>query len=385
MFHLFLTLAASSLVAPPSDSTKLSRDSICISFEGNSTKPTQEALQSVYRLSNELFRSTLVKVDVLPAYRRPSQEQITDKRLSELRKVLIQEGVDVANLSDETLDDRNAVILQRKDRNVFCLITIESKPYFKRKWSAFVQREEPDVDTMVFLSSGIPINVGHRAYLAADTMPDIVRLEEPKYRQQKLKAEFEILHDYQVNIGSLKRFSFLIPFPEGKAEKQMVVYKSDSTGAVWKQIDHSGKVALGKGKALSIPVSEAGIYRVGYIDRDREQSVLLSMPKGYGVQSAKLYRSDGLEIPIQSAMGGTALAFQLHADASRYTITVKVVQADGRIIERIELPLAACMVDKVSDSSLGANSTLRTLFGSSIPNHRFRLPLDMLQNNLVNH
>ena len=124
MFHVFLTLAASSLVAPPSDSTKLSRDSICISFEGNSTKPTQEALQSVYRLSNELFRSTRVKVQVLPSYRRPSQEQITDKRLSELRKVLIQEGVDVANLSDETLDDRNALILQRKDRNVFCLITI---------------------------------------------------------------------------------------------------------------------------------------------------------------------------------------------------------------------------------------------------------------------
>lgn len=324
---------------------------------------------------------------VIPSFRRPSQESITRDRLHEMHKILVQEGAELSDIFDETLDEERALNLQRKDRSIFCLITIESHPYRKVQGSTLStnrQNEAPDYDTLVYLASGMPVRLSHTVYLTSDTLPEIEQIQGNRFKQGLVKEEFEYLRDYRVNSGSVKEFSFIVPMPEGTSDKQMVVYQSDSAGTHWHQIEHSGKTAIGKTKALVIPVKNSGIYRIGYSSRTRAHPYIITLPKDYGVLGASVIRKDGIEIPVHRAMGANSLAFQLMNEPSQYTLNLKLLQSDGRIVIRDALELKTCLEDKENDSSLSGNASLRAIQGFSPPDCRYRISAELLQNNLVN-
>jgi hypothetical protein len=387
MLNLFLALATSSAVVLTTDSSEINRDTLRIAFEGNSKKPTEESLSGLYRLSNEMLRATKVKILVLPYYRSPSQAEITERRLRELQKILLQEGVEETVWIEETLDEEKGNRLHRNDRSLFCLLAIESKPYFKGGYYGTLNEtnEEPDRDTIVYLSSGIPLQLKRKAYLAVDTLPEIARISGQKLLQEIEGEEFEIYHDYQIRRNKLKDYSFLLPAPEGKSDKQLLVFRCDSVGSAWKQIRHNGKVKLGKAQLLSVPVSDAGIYRVGCVSSNQNQCVILSMPRGYGLLSAELWRNDDLKIPVHIVLGKSALAFRIAEQESRYTLKLQIMHTDGRIVLLDGIPLSNCLADKVNESSLSGSESLRAIQGFRIPNYRFSMPLEIIQKQTVNN
>lgn len=387
MLHFLLSAAVFAFSAASPDSIQIKRDTLLISFEGTSSNPTQNSLYSIYNLSKEVYRSKQIKLFLMPAYRRPSQERLTNDRLRELQKVLVQEGAELSDVFNETLDDERALALQRKDHSIFCLMTIESHPYRKVSEAIYTinqHYEPPDYDTLVNLASGIPIRLSHKIYMNTDTLPKIEQIRGNQIRQGMVSEEFEYLKDYKVDVAQLDSFSFLVPIPEGTSEKHMVVYRTDSVNAGWHPIKHGGKIAIGKTKTLLVPTNHSGIYRIGYISKTSEQSYVLSLPQNYGILDVALERKDGIAIPVQRVLGSNSMAFQLKHAPSEYLLNLQLLQSDGRIVKRNELELKACLKSKESDASLSGNAELRAIPGFRPPECRYRIPGEILQNNLVN-
>ena len=69
-----------------------------------------------------------------------------------------------------------------------------------------------------------------------------------------VQEEFEISEDYSIKTGNTREFSFLVPLPEGKSEKQLVVFRADSSGAPWELVKTKEKISIGKTKAVAVPV-----------------------------------------------------------------------------------------------------------------------------------
>jgi hypothetical protein len=387
MFHLLIPSLLCSISSTSIDTVKLKRDTIPIHFEREYLKPTENSLINIYGLSKEVYRSKKITLSVMPFFRRQSQEQITEQRLREMRKILVQEGAESSEIFDETLNEEQARKLYQSDRSTFCLLLIESYPYFKGTGAAFVASrayEPPDFDTLIYLASGIPISLSHKKYLAADTIPQVEQIVGNKFKQSLVNEEFEYLHDYKVQTHNLSEFCFIVPVVEGSSEKQMVVYQSDSTGVLWNKIPHNGKVSIGKAKALAVPVNGCGIYRIGFIPSKKENSYVIALPRDYGIIDASLRRKDEIEIPVHKVLGSSALAFQIRNDPSEYVLNIKVLQADGRILLKEGIELGTCLKDKKADTSLGSNLSLRGIQGFTPPNCMYRITEEILQNNLVN-
>ena len=390
MYHLFFMAAFSAAtVGPPADTSKLSHDTLSVRFAANAVKPTEHSMNDIYNLSREIYRARRIKVFVLPDYRRPSQDEIREKRINELWKIFAQEGVEENVLVETTLDENRAAGLSRSDRDLFCIVTIESFPYIKydlARSMAFLRPTAQDMhaDTMVYLSSGIPININYRTYMLSERLPEIEPVSGKDFQQHASKGEFELLGDYSVKSGNLSNYAFLVPLPPGKSERQMLVYRSDSTGKTWKEVKHKGKMSIGKGNALRIPVEANGIYRIGYMTRAKDQAIVLCMPKMMGLSFAEIKRDDGMLIPSKIVLGGTSVAFQISDESERYTLHLKVIQPDGRIMERFGIPLKSCLTNKVSDSKLAAQSSIREIQGFVAPDCKYMLQPDLFHDNLVN-
>jgi hypothetical protein len=386
MFHLLIPAVLFTISSTSIDTTKLKRDTIPIHFEGESLKPTENSLNSIYELSKEVYRSKRIILSVMPFFRRQSQEQITEQRLHEMRKILVQEGVETTEIFDETLNEEQARKLYQSDRSTFCLLLIESYPYFKGagvSFGASRANEPPDFDTLIYLGSSVPIRLSHKKYLAADIIPQVEQINGNKFKQGLVHEEFEYLHDYKVQTHDLSEFCFIVPVVEGVSEKQMVVYQSDSTGVLWTKIPHKGKVSFGKAKALAVPVNGSGIYRIGFIPSKQENSYVMALPRDYGIINASIIRKDEIEIPVHKVLGSSALAFQIRNDPSEYVLNIKVLQADGRILLKEGIELGTCLKDKKADTSLGSNASLRSIQGFMPPNCIYRITEEIFQNNLV--
>jgi len=388
MYHLFFMAAFSAAaVGPPADTSTLNHDTLSVRFAADAVKPTESSMLDIYRLSREIYRARRIKVSVLPDFRRPSKDEIREKRINELWKIFTQEGVDKNVLLETTLDENKAAGLSRLDRELFCIVTIESVPYVKYNHVRSLGFDQPHVqhfDTMVYLSSGIPINVDHRTYMLAEKLPEIEPLSGKDFEQHASKGEFELLGDYKVKSGNLSKYVFMVPLPIGKTERQMVVYRSDTTGKTWKEIKHKGKMSMGRGHALRIPVEANGIYRIGYMARAKDQAFVVCMPKMMGLSYAEIKRDDGMLIPNKIVLGGTAVAFQITDDSERYTLHLKVIQPDGRIMERFGIPLKSCLTHKVSDSKMATQSSIREIQGFVAPDCKYMLQADLFHDNLVN-
>ena len=387
MFHVILSAALCAFTTSPNDSIQLNRDTVPIYFEGTSEKLSESSLNSIYSQSNEIYRSKKLILYLTPSSRRTSQEETTNNRLRELHKILVQEGADLETITDETLEERQAQKLQQVDRSFFCLLTIESYPYFKGSglfFGASRANEPPDFDTLIYASSGIPLQLSHKTYLTLDSIPFVEQVIGNQFKQGIVSEEFQYLNDFNVQCDNRTKFCFIIPIAEGLSEKQMVVYKRDSTGLYWDKIQHKGKIAIGKKKALAIPVNSSGIYRVGCISNKKEQSYVINLPEKYGLIKAKLLRKDAFEIPTYKVFGASALAFQITNDADEYVLDLELVQADGSVIIREGIPLNTCLKDKKSNPSLGNTPSLRGIPGFKAPDCTFSIPLEMFQNNLVN-
>lgn len=387
MFHVILSATLCAFTASSNDSIQLNRDTVSIYFEGTSEKLSENSLNSLYSKSNEIYRSKKIVLHLTPSGRCTSQEETTNNRLRELRKILVQEGADLENITDETLEERQAQKLQQIDRSFFCLITIESYPYFKGSGSFFgVSRanEPPDYDTLIYTSSGIPIQLSHKTYLTLDSIPFVEQIIGNQFKQGIVSEEFEYINDYKVKCDNRNKFSFIVPIVEGINEKQMVIYKRDSTGVYWDKIQHTEKIAFGKKKALVIPVNSSGIYRIGCIPNRKEQAYVINLPANYGLLKATLMRKDSFEIPTYKVFGASALAFQITNAAAEYTLDLELLQTDGRVITREGIPLNTCLKNKKSNSSLGNTKSLREIPGFKAPDCTFSIPLEMFQNNLVN-
>ena len=135
---------------------------------------------------------------------------------------------------------------------------------------------------------------------------------------------------------------------------------------------------------MVVPVKNSGIYRIGYSSRTRAHPYIITLPKDYGVLGASVIRKDGIEIPVHRVMGANSLAFQLVNEPSQYTLNLKLLQSDGRIVIRDALELKSCLEDKENDSSLSGNASLRAIQGFTPPDCRYRISAELLQNNLVN-
>lgn len=339
-------------------------------------------LQNVYNYSREIYRAKRIKVWVMPQYRKASQDDIREKRLRELKKIFIQEGADESLIEEETLDEKKAIVLIERLRELFCIVTIESVPYIGN--ASALAENAIRLDTVVYLASGIPISINFRTYLGLEKLPEIDQITGSNLQQHASTGEFELLGDYTVKADRLKDFAFLVPIQAGKSEKQMMIYRSDSTGKTWKLIEHNGKISIGKLNALQIPVEANGIYRIGYRPREMEQTFVLCMPKMMGLTFAEIKREDGIVIPGKIVLGGTSLAFQIADDIERYTLRLKVICNDGQVFERSEIPLKACLTNRVSDTKLASHSSLRKFQGFTAPDCKYILQPDIFQNNIVN-
>ncbi|MFN5370357.1 MAG: hypothetical protein ACK5B6_02745 [Bacteroidia bacterium] len=384
MYHLFFMAAFSAAaIGPPADTSELSRDTLSIRFQANASKPTEESMRDLYNHSREIYRAKRIKVWVLPEYRRASQDEIREKRLRELWKIFTQEGVAENVLEEETLDEKKASGLLHLDRELFCMVTIESIPYIKNSY-AHSGSQVLRFDTTVYLSSGIPIKIDYHTYMLLERLPEIEHISGNGLQQHASKGEFELLGDYSVKSDNLKNYTFMIPIPAGKSERQMLVYRSDSTGKTWKAIIHKGKIDMGKLKALCIPIEANGIYRIGYMPRVQEQSFVLCMPKMMGLSFAEITRDDGMIIPGKIVLGRTALAFQIADEIERYSLRLKAVRADGQVVERTGIPLKECLTNRVSDSKLASQASIREFQGFIAPDCKYILQPDIFQDNIVN-
>jgi len=388
MYHVLLFAAlGAATIEPPADSSELNFDTLSVRYAANNVRPIEHSLDYIYSLSSAIYRAKRIKVFVLPIYQRPSQDEIREKRLHELKKILTQEGAADHIVEEATLDEKKASILLRQEPDLFCLVTIESIPYLRNSMSragSLQQAQLVNFDTLVYLSSGIPISIDYRTYLLSERLPEIEALPRNDLRQMTVKDEFEVLGDYAVNSGKLSKYSFMVPVPTGKSERQMLVYRSDSSGKTWKQIKHKGRMTVGKTIALCIPVEGNGIYRVGYSSRVKDQAYVLCMPKMMGVTFAELSRDDGIQLPVKIVMGGTAMAFQIADAPDRYLLHLKAMRSDGRLVEQSAIPLKACLTNKTSDSKLSSHSSLRELQGFIVPELKYIVPSDLFHDNLVN-
>jgi hypothetical protein len=386
MLHLLIPAVLCSISSTSIDTAKVKRDTIPIHFEGESLKPTDNSLNDLYGLSKEVYRSQKITLLVTPFFSRQSQAQITEQRLRELNKLLVQEGAESTEIFNESLNEGQALKLQQKDRTIFCLLLIESAPYFKGSGAFYGSSrayEPPDFDTLIYLSSNVPIRLSHKAYLAADTIPQVEQIVGNQFKHGLVHDEFKFLHDYKVQTHDLSEFCFLVPTEEGMSEKQMVIYQSDSSGLIWSKIPHKGIVAFGKAKAIAVPVIGSGIYRIGFIPPKQEKCYVIALPKEYGIIDASIMRKDNVEIPVNKVMGNSALAFKIINDPSDYTLNIKLLQADGRILIKDGIELNKCLQDKKSDNSLEKNASLRGIDGFKSPDFKYRITEEILQNNLV--
>lgn len=386
MLHLLIPAVLFTISSASIDTAKLKRDSIPIYFEGESLKLTDNSLNDLYGLSKEVYRSQKLTLLVTPYFKRPSQAQTTEQRLRELNKILVQEGAESSEIFDETLNEDQARKLQQKDRTIFCLLLIESAPYFKGSAAFYGPSrayEPPDFDTLIYLSSNVPIRLSHKAYLAADTMPQVEQIAGNQFKHGLVHEEFKFLHDYKVQTYDLSKFCFLVPTEDGINVKQMVVYHSDSSGVIWSKIPHKGKVSFGKSKAIAVPVNGSGIYRIGFIPPKQEKCYVIALPREYGIIDASIMRKDNVEIPVNKVLGNSAFAFKIISDPSDYILNIKLLQPDGRILLKEGIELNTCLKEKKADASNGSNDSLRNIEGFIPPNFKYIITEEIIQNNLV--
>ncbi len=378
IFILSLVLSLGEL------SAQLVQNTTLIDFESGTHKLTEETNAQIIQFGKELYRSKKVELCIKPKYFK-EETPIYEKRIRSIKKILIREGVTDSLIHIKAVTDFEFNAVAKNSREAFGYLNIYSKPYYKFNMKNDINNNSIiSKDTTIYLGNDIPIQLKLSEYLLADTLPEVAVIERLDDVKNNASSEYRIMNDFEVRCHQVGQFSFLIPLTKGVQEKQMVIYRLDATGKKWHEHAHLGKQAYGKAEALLIPISKSGIYRVGYIPKIKEQSIVLSMPKEYGISEAKLIRrTDSLDIPLHKVLGGRALAFEVREELSNYALNLTLIDQNGIKIPSITLILEACLTHKKADESLSKYESLKKIEGFKIPDYFYKIDPDFINNTLT--
>ncbi|MFN5318254.1 MAG: hypothetical protein ACK5CY_05395 [Bacteroidia bacterium] len=365
-------------------SAQLVQNTTLIDFESGTHKLTEETSSQIIQFSKELYRSKKVELCIKPKYFKENTP-IYEKRIRSIKKILIREGVADSLITIKAANDFEFYAVAKNNRDAFGYLNIYSKPYYKLNRKSDINNSSViSRDTTIYLGNDIPIQLKLGDYLLADTMPDVTIIDKLNEVKNNAISEYRIMNDYEVKCNQVGQFSFLVPLTKGVQEKQMVIYRLDATGKKWHEHKHLGKQAYGKAEALLIPISKSGIYRVGYIPKIKEQSIVLRMPKEYGIYDATLIRlTDSLNIPMHKVLGGRALAFEVREELSNYALNLNLIDQNGVKIPSINLILETCLNNKKTDESLSKNESLKKIEGFKIPEYFYKLDSEFINNTLT--
>ena len=360
-----------------------SKNTVLIDFEHNNHQLKKETTSQILQHSKELYRA--VKVELLvQAKHFNTNLPIYEKKIRSIKKILIREGVADSIIVIKAANDYEFASVASQNREAFAYVNIYSKPYYKYKSQNSIN-VITSRDTTIYLATDIPIQLMLCDYLLADTLPEIQIIDKLNEIKNNASSEYRVMNDFEVTCNHVKNFSFLVPLSKGVHEKQMVIYRLDASGKKWHEHQHLGKQAFGKSEALLIPINKTGIYRVGYIPKIKEQSIVLTMPKKYGISEAKLIRrSDSLNIPVHTVMGGRSLAFEVREEFSNYALHLTMIDQNGIKLQPLNLILDACLNNKKSDESLSKHASLKKIEGFKIPDYFYKLDDDFTNNTLTN-
>ncbi len=379
IFFLFSLVLSVDII-----SAQLVQNIILIDFESDKNNLTEETNTQIIQLGKELYRAKKVELCIQSKHLK-KESPIYEKRIRSIKKILIREGVADSLIIIKAATDFEFYAVAKNNRDAFGYLIIYSKPYHRIIVKNDINNNPTNSkDTTIYLSNDIPIQLKLSEYLLADTMPEVAVIEPVNEVKNNANSEYRIMNDFEVRCHQVRQFSFLIPLSKGVQEKQMVIYRLDATGKKWHEHQHLGKQAYGKAEALLIPVSKSGIYRVAYIPKIKEQSIVLSMPKEYGIEEAKLIRtSDSLDIPLHKVMGGRALAFEVREELSNYVLNLSLIDQNGSKIPSINLILESCLTHKKADESLSKYESLKKIDGFKIPDYFYKLDPDFIHNTLT--
>ncbi|MBL7924973.1 MAG: hypothetical protein JNL88_12300 [Bacteroidia bacterium] len=326
---------------------------IRIQYSGSEFRPDSLEREFIRKNNNELFRA--LRIEVLQAEEkavRSAAQELSRRRLREVRSVLMEEGVPEKIISGRIMPAADA-LRQHQLRSSSLLIRYElPKDYYAVNSQPGMPTDSLCLkDTLIALRPGMLLREPLCSLLNRSALPEIHTVEArqgeagtteppPVILNRKGWKTLTMFH-YRPANGTVTPDELLIPLSGGGAGTEWIMEYYEDSLRMWLLLKNAGKKKLRIASADYYPVTlpREGYYRLSSLPRSAMQVLYLSAPPHLSFQKAELVSAESQCWSAQIINGGTVALFIVPVDVMELTGRFSMIDAGGQVLHTAESPL----------------------------------------------